>query len=164
MNTTLSRSEDGALSDALAGLLGRLRGGRAARFPGTLEEALNGDADRFAARLAGHLRYAEETLFPALEEVEPGPACDLEELKKDHRLFHLYARDLAVQIRDGDQEKAYGLARSFLAVMLDHLQRETDGVDRLVRSLDVVDARRLSRALESSAMNRASPWHAACSP
>ncbi len=161
MMTTLSRSEAGALSEALAGLVDHLRGGRPARSLGTPEDALSAEADRFVGGLAAHLRYAEETLFPALEEVEPGAACDLEGLKRDHRLFHLYARDLAIQIRGGEKEKACGLARSFLAVMLDHLHRETDGVDRLVRSLDVVDARRLAGALESSAT---SPWHEACSP
>ncbi len=147
MNTTLSRSKNGDLSDALAGLMDHLRGNRGACSRGTPDEALSGDADRFVGRLSGHLRYAEETLFPALEKIEPGSACNLEELKKDHRLFHLYARDLGLQIRGGDKEKAYGLARSFLAVMLDHLHRESKVVDRFVRSLDVVDARRLSGAL-----------------
>jgi hypothetical protein len=111
------------------------------------EEALYADADRFVGRLAEHLRYTEETLFPALQEVEPGFACDIEGLKKEHRQLHLLARDLGLQIRGGAKEGACGVARSFLALLLDHIRRETKGVERLARSLDVLDARLLSKAL-----------------
>lgn len=147
MNTTLGRHEDGTLSDALAGILGRLRGHPYARFMGGPDEALDGETDRFGRRLVEHLRYTEETLFPALREVEPGYACDIERLEKGHRLLHLYARDLALQIRGRDKEGAYGVARSFLAVLLDHIHRETEDVDRFVQSLGVSDSGRLSRAL-----------------
>ena len=143
VTTTLGRDENGTLSDALAGILGHLRGHPYGRFFGRPEEALYGEADRFVRRLAEHLRYTEEALFPALREVEPGSACDIEGLEKDHRLLHLYARDLALQIRGGDKKRAYGVARSFLAVLLDHIQRETEGVDRFMHSLDVSDAQRL---------------------
>ncbi len=147
MNATLGHGEDGALSAGLAGIMGPLRGHPFGRFEGGAEKALHREADRFVERLAGHLRYAEDTLFPALRELERDPACDIEELEKDHRLLHLYARDLAVQIRGRDNEGAYGVARSFLAVLLDHIHRETEDVDRFVHSLDVSDAGRLSRAL-----------------
>lgn len=147
MITTLGRIQDEALGDALANLLGRLRGYPLARLPALCEGAHGDDADRFAEKLAEHLRYAEETLFPALQELEPGSACDIEGLKKDHRLLHLYAQDLALQIRGGDKEEAHRVARSFLAVLLGHIDRETDGVDKFVRTLDVLDARRLSMAL-----------------
>jgi hypothetical protein len=54
---------------------------------------------------------------------------------------------LGLQIRGGSKEGAYGVARSFLALLLDHIRRETKGVERLARSLDVLDARLLSKAL-----------------
>ena len=142
-----SRTEDGALSDALTGLLGHLRGRPYGRFFGLHEEALDGVAERFIGRLAEHLRFTEETLFPALREVEPRFERDIETLKTDHRLLRVCAQNLALQLRGGDDKGAYGVVRSFLAVLLDHVHRETEDVDRLVRSLDVLDARRLSIAL-----------------
>lgn len=141
MDTTLSHGEDGALCDSLAGLVGHLRGRPQGGASG---EALHADADRFVGRLAQHLWYAEEVLFPALRELEPGSSGDIEALERDHRLLHLYARDLGLQLRDGGKDGSVGVARSFLAVLLDHLHRETEGVDRMVRSLD---SQRLSRAL-----------------
>jgi hypothetical protein len=128
MCTILSRGEDGALSDALAGILGRLRGHPYGPFPGGPEEDLRREADEFIVRLAGHLRYAEDTIFPALQEGGPGSESDLEELEKEHRLLGLYARDLAIEIRDQDRKKGYEVARVFLAVLLHHIHRETKGV------------------------------------
>jgi hypothetical protein len=143
---TLCRGEEGALSDVLAGLPGRLRGrpdGRPCEAPG---EPLDADADRFVRRLAEHLRYSEETPFPALRKVDPGSACDIKGLKEDHRLFHRCARDLALLIRGGHKERACGDGRSLLAALPDPINRETQGVDRLALSLDVLDAQSLSRA------------------
>ena len=141
------RAEDRALGDALAGLLGHLRGFAYARFYGRPEEALCDEADRFVGRLAKHLRYVEETLFPALGQVEPRFAQDIEALKNEHRRFDSYTRDLAVRILGGDKEGAYEVGRTFLAVLLDHIRRETAGVDRFVHCLDAFDARRMSEAM-----------------
>lgn len=147
MNATLDRDEEGALGDALVGLLGHLRGPSYEGLPPGSGEALHREADRFVRKLAEHLRYTEEVLFPALGGLEPGSSRDFRELEAEHRLLHLHARDLALQVKAGDLGAAYGVTRSFLAVLLDHLRRETVGVDRWVGSLDVLDARRLSRAL-----------------
>ena len=130
MDMTLNRGEDGFLSDALAGILGRLRGPRYPRFPGGAEEALQSEADGFVKRLAQHLRYSEENLFPALRTAGPGSAGDLDVLEKDHRLLGLYARNLATQIKGQDREGANGVARTFLAVLLEHLDREMSGMRR----------------------------------
>jgi hypothetical protein len=148
MNTILSHGEDGALSDALAGILGRLRGYPDGRSPGESEENLHREADGFVMKLAVHLRHAEEAVFPALQKVGWGSAGGIEELEKDHRLLGLYARDLAAEIREKNRERAYGVARSFLAVLLDHIQRETDGVAGFAKALEVSDAARLRALIE----------------
>ena len=130
MNRTRIGGEGGALSDLLAGILGQLREHRYARFRGGSEEDLRSAAELFVERLAGHLRRAEETVFLDLRKGGWGSAGDLDELEKDHRLLGLFARDLATQIKGQDRETAYGVARSFLAVLLNHLRREKDGVTR----------------------------------
>jgi|SRR6185436_12810103 len=116
--------EEGALSAALAGVLGRLRKISYGRPPGEPEEDIHREAEAFGDRLAAHFRHAEETIFPALRTAGPGSASGIEELQSDHRLFGLYARELAVRIRSQERETAYGLARSFLAALLDHIRRE----------------------------------------
>jgi len=124
MMTSWIPNEDGAFSAALAGVLGHLRGLSYGRPPGEPEEDIRREADGFLDRLAGHLRHAEETIFPALRMAGSGSASEIEELQKDHRLLGLYARELATRIRSEERETAYGVARSFLAVLLDHLRRE----------------------------------------
>ncbi len=133
MNRTLIRGEDGSLIDALAGALGGLRGHSYGPFP----------ADGFPEKLGGHLRFAEETLFPALRALGLSSAGDLGELEEDHRLLGVYARDLAAQLREQHRERACGIARSFLAVLLDHIRRETGG-------LEVSDVARLRAWIERS--------------
>jgi hypothetical protein len=81
-------------------------------------------------RLADHLRHAEKTVFPILRTVGPGSLENLDELEADHRLLGLYARNLATRIKGEDREEATGVARTLLAVLLDHLDRERDGVRR----------------------------------
>ena len=124
MLTSLIPGEDGALSAALAGVLGQLRGLSYGRPPGEREEDIHREADGFVDRLAGHFRHAEESIFPALRKAGSGSASEIEELQKEHRLLGLYARELAARIRSKERETAYGVARSFLAVLLDHIRRE----------------------------------------
>src|SRR6185295_269241 len=113
MRRTLNRGEDGVLSDVLAGILGRLRGQRYERV------SVPFAAEGIAEGLAGHLRHAEETCFPAIRKGEAGSAGVLDQLEQDHRLLGLYAQDLATRIQGDDREGAYEVARSFLAVLLD---------------------------------------------
>jgi hypothetical protein len=150
MKTTLVHGEHGALSDVLAGILGRLQGRYYGPFHGGLEEDLHRQADGCVERLAGHLRDAEETFLPALRTVGPAAAHDIEELEKDHRLLGLHARYLAVQIREKDGVKAYGVARSFLAVVLHHIRRETGASGRCAHALEVTDAKRLRGLIDRS--------------
>jgi len=124
MMTSWIPGEDGALSAALAEVLGHLRRFSYGRPPGEPGEDIDREADAFVDRLAGHFRYAEETIFPALRTVGSGSASGIEELQKDHQLLGLYARELVVRIRSKERETAYGLARSFLAALLDHIRRE----------------------------------------
>lgn len=115
--------EDEALSDSLAAILGRLRGAYG-RYRGGVEDDLHREADGFSERLDGHVRHAEESLFPALLESGTRSGGDVEEFQKDHCLLALYARELVTQIRDKDRERAYLVARTFLALLLDHVHRE----------------------------------------
>jgi hypothetical protein len=143
MNTTLTRAEPGALSDILADILGHLRGRYYGRFHDGPEEALHRQADGCVERLAGHFRYAQTTYFPELRMTGAEASRDIEELEKDHRILGLHARYLAIQIRDKNETKAYEAARSFLAVVLHHIRRETGAPDRCAHALEVTDAKRL---------------------
>ena len=124
MMTSLIRGEGRTLSASLAGVLGRLRGHSYGRPPGEPQEDIHREADGFVDRLAGHFRHAEETIFPALRTPGTQGASEIEELRKDHRLLGLYACELASWIRSKDREMAYSFARSFLALLLDHIRRE----------------------------------------
>ena len=124
MMTSRIHDEDGALSAALAGVLHRLRAPSYGGPPGEPEADVHLEADGLVDRLARHFRETEETIFPALHQGESGRASEIEELEEDHRLLGRYARELAAGIRNKDRETAYGLARSFLAVLLDHIRRE----------------------------------------
>lgn len=124
MKTRLIRGEDGALSDALVGVLGRLRGPSYASPQGGPEQHGPLGADGFVDRLVGHFRHAETTLFPALRKDGSGSPSEIEELQRDHWVLGLYARDLVDRLGHKDREGAYQVARSFLAVLLYHLRRE----------------------------------------
>ena len=124
------RDEAMGLVAALMGLMGRIRGHPYGGPPGESEEALHAEADRFILRLAEHLRYTEMTLFPALLKAEPGSSGEIEGPHLNDRLFHLHARDLALQFGGGVTKWAYESARVLLAVLLDHLRREAAEVDR----------------------------------
>ena len=127
MDTTFILGGSGALIEVLAGLFGRLRGRPLGPFHRDPEEDLLREADGFVESLAGHVRDAEETVFPALRRLGSGPAEDIEELQEDHRFLTLHARHLATRIRIKDREGACERARSCLAVLLDHLRRESGG-------------------------------------
>lgn len=150
MNTTIDRDRDEALCDSLMGIMSRLRGYAPRGFEGGDGELLSREADRFVGRVARHLRYAHRILFPAFRELESNSTPDLERLEEEHRLLRLAARDLGLQIRNLDKEQAYDVSRSLLAVLLDHLRRETEDIDRFVHSLDVSNSGRLARALVAS--------------
>lgn len=145
MQTMFGQDRNEALGKPLLGLLSRLRA-----YPPRdgFGDALSLDADRFVETFAKHRRYADDILFPALRELEPGSACDLESFQGDHRSLQLHARDLALQIGDMGREEAYRSTRSVLVTLLDHLRRETEDVDRFVRSLEESDVRRLERTLD----------------
>jgi hypothetical protein len=141
------RAKNDALGDALAGLLGHLRGRPYGSFFGSPEEALCDEADRFVGRLAKHLWYAEGLLFPALRDARPESSREIQDLQEDHRIFRLYARDLALHILGRDNAGACGVARAFLAFLLNHIRQETGRVDGLIRSMGASDTRRLSDGL-----------------
>lgn len=125
-----------ALGDPLMEILVRLREYSSIGVEERFGEALSRGAHRFAERLAVHRRQAEGRLFPSLRSLKPGSACEFDALEDDHRYLHLQAHDLALHIRGMDQAEAYGLTRSVLASLLDHVRREAEDVDRFIGSLD----------------------------
>ena len=146
LKTTPMANEEAKLTDALAGIVGHLR---ARPRPLGRQESLRASSDRLLEGIQDHLRFGEEAFLPALRRVEPGPAPRLEELEADHGLLHSCARELSVQIRDCDDERAYGLSRSLLAVLLQHFDREGKEARRIAGSLNVRGARRLRESLRS---------------
>lgn len=142
LETTPMAGEETKLTEALAGLVGSLR----ARHPGR-QESLQVSSDEILAGIRDHLRFGEEAFLPALRRAEPAAAPRLEELEKDHRDLNSYAHELSRQIRGSDGGLAYGLSRSFLAVLLKHLDREGKEARRIAGGLSVRGARRLKESL-----------------
>ncbi len=143
MNALHPGTDESTLADRLAGIIGYLRMQRYGDVSHALKDALHGACDKFVRRLADHLRHEEEVLFPGLLEASPGSAAMLEEIRQEHRLLHIYARELGVRLRARDEDGAFAVARSFLGALFDHIQREGDAVDSIVRSLDEAAARKI---------------------
>lgn len=140
---------DGTLTDALAGILTRLRDDPYRMLQAGFEAALRGAADDFIGKLAAHLRHEENVLFPALRELVPWCEHELDALEEEHRSLRIFSRNLALGIttRDGDGVRSVG--RSFLAALLDHVERETASVDRAVGSLNANEAVRFAEIINA---------------
>ena len=149
MKTTLIHREDDALSGVLADILIHLRGRYYGGFHEEFDEDLYRKADGCVERLAGHLRHAEQTILPALRKA--GSGRNLEDLETDHRILGLHAHYLAAQIKNRDRAGAYGVARSFLALLLHHVRRETGGAGRCAHALEVLDTDRLRSLIDREA-------------
>lgn len=145
----MSPSRDRALVDALTAMVCDLRSCQLGAPRRETRGALSGAADRFVGKLADHLRYTEEILFPTLREIEPGASHVIERMKKGHRDLGGHLKDLAVRIKAEDDDGAYDVARSFLATALDHFGSETAVLGGIVRSLDDKQTRLLTEALTS---------------
>jgi CheY-like chemotaxis protein len=121
---------DSALTSALSGIIRRLRGRRYEEMERVLKEVLRGDMIPFAETWR-HLRY-EEGLFPPRRS-SPVGKLGLES-GEGTRSAPQYSRDLAPYLAMGISG-ASDLARTFLPVLLDHVERESATVDALVAPL-----------------------------
>jgi hemerythrin-like domain-containing protein len=158
MSDSALHSHDGTLTDALAGILTRLRDHPYRMLQTDFEAALRDAADDFIAKLAAHLRHEEEILFPALRELVPWSERELDALEEEHRSLRVFSRSLALRITTRDEEGIRAVGRTFLAALLDHVERETAAVDRAVGSLNADEAVRFAEiinAREAAAKSRA---------
>lgn len=147
MDATASPAHDRTLVQALTGIVSDLRSRQLGVSRQEPRESLRGAADRFVGTLADHLRYTEDSLFPALRELTPGADHALEGMEEGHRLLRRHVGDLALRIKTESDEGAYETARLFLATVLDHFGRETAMVEGIVHSLDAPQTRRLTELL-----------------
>lgn len=127
---------NGPLTDALAGIVGYLRVRRYAGILGNLEQAFMGACDRFISVLAEHLEREETDVFPELRVRAPESAAALGRLVEQHRLLRVYAQDLALRLKKGDEEGASQVARTFLLTLLDHVHAENETIHSILASLD----------------------------
>jgi CheY-like chemotaxis protein len=126
---------DSTLTDALAGIIRRLRTRRYEGLKALLQDVLKGETIEFAGDLAGHLRYEEQVLFPSLAELKPEARPRLKEIEREHDRLRGYSRELAHRLGEGDGAGACGVARHFLAALLEHIERESEIVDEIVAPL-----------------------------
>jgi hemerythrin-like domain-containing protein len=146
----MRRTHDEALTSDLAGLIGFLRVKPYRAIAQQAEQAVRGSAEHFVATLAEHLLFEEERLFPALRRAAPGKAGAIDRLSEEHQLLRVYARELACRIAGGDDAGAYGVSRSFLVALLDHVERETKLTESILEDLDPQAQEGLKRILEGA--------------
>ncbi len=144
MNTQM---HDGALTESLAALIGYLRLGGYDGLRNALDEAITQGADRFIGLLAKHLRQEEDILFPALREASPAAEEILRPLQEQHASLRVFASEFAQRIAVDDRDGACDVARSFLAALLEHIGREDQAVEALMKRLHPQTTDRLLRRL-----------------
>ncbi len=144
MNTP---THDGTLTESLASLIGYLRLGAYDGLRSALDEAVAQGADRFIGLLADHLRHEEEVLFPALREASPAAEELLKPLQEQHASLRVFASEFAQRLAVDDRDGACDVARSFLAALLEHIEREDRTVEALMKRLHPQTVDRLMRRL-----------------
>jgi hemerythrin-like domain-containing protein len=122
--------EDAELTRSLADVMGHLRAGRYGVIAGHLEEALQGSGNVFIDTLARHLLYEEQVLFPELRHRDPGKAEQIRTLQAEHAQLRDLATRMACAIKSGKLEEAYAVARTFLAELYSHIDRESEVTDQ----------------------------------
>ena len=126
---------DSSLTNALAGIIERLRTRRYEGLKAFLQDLLRGETLEFTGDLAQHLKYEEEILFPALAELKPEARPRLGEVEEEHERLREFSRRLAHRLREGDASGAVAVAREFLAALLEHIDRESALVNEVVTPL-----------------------------
>lgn len=122
--------EDAELTQALADVMSHLKKRQYGDVLGHLGVALQGSGDAFIDTLARHLLYEEQVLFPAIRNLNPETAEEVQALQAEHRRLRELATDLACAIKSDDLRRAYGVARVFLADLYRHIEHEAKVTDR----------------------------------
>ena len=149
MSPTFSHEGDGALTNSLAGIVCNLRSRRYADLHGDAQAALRGACEEFIRLLAEHLEQEEGVLLPVLLQADPSAAPEIDLFREEHRLLHLCARNLALCVRARDEEGACEIGRSFLAMLMNHVERESKTVNRIVQTLPPATLKRLAACLSA---------------
>jgi hemerythrin-like domain-containing protein len=121
--------DDADLTRSLADLMGHLRTSQYGSVVSRLEETLRGSGDTFIDTLARHLLYEEQVLFPELRRRDAGTAGKVQQLQKEHAHLRELATELAREIKAVRLGKAYDAARTFLAELYGHIDREAAVTD-----------------------------------
>jgi hemerythrin-like domain-containing protein len=117
--------EDEKLARTVADLVVQLRRRPYGDVLGRVEEAFRGSAEAFVDSLAQHLRHEEDVLFPALRKRDPATAREVDDLQAEHAVLRRLATGLARAIATNENAKACGVARTFLAELYAHIDRES---------------------------------------
>ena len=132
-----------AMTESLTEIVVRLRDSGLGKLPGRTDPAVRSTAEAFVGHLAEHLDEAD-ALLPAVLDMAPATAAEIEVIRSDHRLLRGVAHDLFVGIVSGQPSKACDTARSFLAKLFAHADREKALMRRLTFLLDERDLRLLA--------------------
>jgi hemerythrin-like domain-containing protein len=121
--------EDAELTRCLADVMGHLRRRQYGDVAEHLAGALQGSGNAFIDTLARHLLYEEQVLFPEIRRLDPSSTLDLSALQAEHGRLRQLATELACAIRSGDMDRAYDVARTFLAELYSHIEHEARVTD-----------------------------------
>jgi hemerythrin-like domain-containing protein len=122
--------EDTELTRALADVMNHLRKHSYGDALGHLKDALQGTGDAFVDTLARHLLYEEQTLFPEIRRIHPEAGEELRTLQGEHGHLRQLATELAQAIKSGEVERAYDVARTFLAALYRHIDHEAEVTEK----------------------------------
>lgn len=136
-----------ALLDALTEVVNDLRIRQLTGSPMATRVSLRQGTDRLARTLANHLRYTEETLFPALRELQPGAKGVLDGMESSHWPLRQSARDLTAQMKVEDEGESHRTARTFLAMLMNHVGVEATALNGILGALEEGQSRRLNQVL-----------------
>ena len=144
---------DGKLADTLAGIIGELRLRGYCSIQWKLDDALLGDCDLFVKQVSEHLRQEDDILLPSLLQADPSSQAEIDDYRKDHRSLSQYAKELTQHIQANDDQNACRVARDFLALMMDHMARESKTVNRILESMGPEESGRLLARISGKSRN-----------
>jgi hypothetical protein len=135
-----------ALTDALADLVAVLHPDAGMGSRSAILEASRGSVRTFLRKFRHHLH--ENSLFIwALKEAEPACFEPLRPIVGAHEILRRLSHDLCRRLRSEDVRRARSVARSLMALLLDHIENERHLLTQTVRGFDVAATSRLADAL-----------------
>jgi hypothetical protein len=145
LSLEVSTSPD-ALTDALAGLLAILHPDAGMGSPGAVLEAARGALRRYLRKLRHHF-HEHSILLWALREAEPATDESFGLIVALHEELRRISHELCQRLRREEVRRARALARSLLAMLLDHLAQERHLLTEALRGLSAGATRRFADAL-----------------